>query len=100
MGYVTVRDLRVRPGDVWERLRQQGEMILTSNGRPMAIIAHVDEDDVEATLAALRRARAQAAVARMRRSAGQQGLARITDEEIEAEIDQVRRERQASASAL
>lgn len=100
MGYVTVRDLRVRPGDVWERLRQQGEMILTSNGRPMAIIAHVDEDDVEATLAALRRARAQAAVARMRRSAAQQGLGRITAEEIEAEIDQVRRERRASISAL
>lgn len=100
MGYVTVRDLRVRPGDVWEKLRQQGEMILTSNGRPMAIIAHVDEDDVEATLAALRRARAQAAVARMRRSVAQQGLARITDEEIEAEIDQVRRERRASASTL
>ena len=52
MGYVTVRDLRVRPGDVWKKLRQQGEMILTSNGRPMAIIAHVEEDDVEATLAA------------------------------------------------
>jgi len=57
MGYVTVRDLRVRPGDVWEKLREQGEMILTSNGRPMAILAHVDETDVEATLAALRRAR-------------------------------------------
>jgi antitoxin (DNA-binding transcriptional repressor) of toxin-antitoxin stability system len=100
MSYVTVRDLRVRPADVWKKLRQQGEMILTSNGRPMAIIAHVDEDDVEATLAALRRARAQAAVARMRRSAAQQGLDRIKDEDVEAEIDQVRRERHASASAL
>jgi len=28
MGYVTVRDLRVRPGDVWEKLREQGEQDL------------------------------------------------------------------------
>ena len=88
MGYVTVRDLRVRPGDVWEKLREQGEMILTSNGRPMAILVHVDETDVEATLAALRRARAQAAVARMRRAAAQ-----MSEAEIDAEIDAVRRER-------
>ncbi|MBE2232672.1 MAG: type II toxin-antitoxin system Phd/YefM family antitoxin [Anaerolinea sp.] len=88
MGYVTVRDLRVRPGDVWEKLREQGEMILTSNGRPMAILAQVDETDVEATLAALRRARAQAAVARMRRAAAQ-----MSEAEIDAEIDAVRRER-------
>ena len=88
MGYVTVRDLRVRPGDVWEKLREQGEMILTSNGRPMAILAHVDETDVEATLAALRRSRAQAAVARMRRAAAQ-----MSEAEIDAEIDAVRRER-------
>lgn len=98
MGYVTVRDLRVRPGEVWKKLRQQGEMILTSNGRPMAIIAHVDEDDVEATLVALRRARAQAAVARMRRSATQQGLDRMKDQDIEAEINQTRFERHAAAS--
>ena len=63
-------------------------MILTSNGRPMAILAHVDETDVEATLAALRRARAQAAVARMRRAAAQ-----MSEAEIDAEIDAVRRER-------
>ncbi len=68
MGYETIRDLRVRPGDVWEKLREQGEVILTSNGRPIAIIAQVDENDVEATLTALRHARAQAALSRLRRS--------------------------------
>jgi antitoxin (DNA-binding transcriptional repressor) of toxin-antitoxin stability system len=96
MGYVTVRDLRVRPGDVWEKLREQGEMILTSNGRPMAILAHVDETDVEATLAALRRARAQAAVARMRRAAAQLGVDQMSEADVNAEIDAVRRKRESA----
>lgn len=98
MGYVTVRDLRVRPGEVWEKLRQQGEIILTSNGRPLAIIAQVDEDDIEATMNALRRARAQAAVSRLRRAAAEQGLERISDATIDAEISQTRRERRAGIS--
>lgn len=98
MGYVTVRDLRVRPGEVWEKLRQQGEIILTSNGRPLAIIAQVDEDDIEATMNALRRARAQAVVSRLRRVAAEQGLERISDGTIDAEISQTRRERRAGIS--
>jgi hypothetical protein len=81
---------------VWEKLREQGEMILTSNGRPMAILAHVDETDVEATLAALRRARAQAAVARMRRAAAQLGVDQMSEADVNAEIDAVRRKRESA----
>lgn len=86
MGYVTVRDLRLRPGEVWEKLRRQRQLVLTSNGRPVAIIAEVGEEDVEATLAALRRARAQAAVSRLRAAAQEQGLDSMTAQEIDAEI--------------
>ena len=99
MGYVSVRDLRVKPADVWEKLKEQGEMILTSNGRPMAILAHVDENDVEATLSALRRARAQAAVARMRRAAAQRGVDQMSAAEIDIEIDSVRHERNNALGA-
>lgn len=93
MEFVTIRDLRLKPGDVWDKLRQQREIILTSNGRPVAVIADVREDDVEETVAALRRARAQAAVSRLRRAAAASGQERLSTAEIEAEIAQVRRER-------
>jgi hypothetical protein len=93
MEFVTVRDLRVRPGNVWAKLRQQRQLVLTSSGRPMAIIAEIAEDTVEELLSALRRARAQAAVSRLRRAAAEQGLQRMTEAEIEAEIAQTRRER-------
>jgi len=96
MEFVTIRDLRLKPAEVWDKLRQQRELILTSNGRPVAIIAGVGENDVEETVAALRRARAQAAVSRLRRAAAERGTNKLSAAEIEAEIAQVRRERRAA----
>jgi len=93
MEFITVRDLRVRPGQIWERLGQQQDLIITSNGRPIALLTQVSEDDVEETLVALRRARAQLAVSRMRAAAAERGADRITMEEIEAEIKEARQSR-------
>ena len=94
MELVTVRDLRIRPGDVWRRLREKHDVVVTSNGRPIAVMVEVGEGaDVEDILAALRRARAQAAVSRMRRVAAAQGLDQLTPGEIDAEIAATRRER-------
>ena len=94
MDFVTVRDLRIRPADVWRSLREKRDLVITSSGRPIAVMVEVGEgEDVEATLIALRRVRAQAAISRMRRSAAAQGLDRMTPEEIDAEIAAARRER-------
>lgn len=95
MEFVTIRDLRLKPADVWEKLRQQRELVLTSNGRPVAIIAGVGESDVEETVAALRRARAQIAVSRLRRAAAERGADKLSAAEIEAEIAQARQERRS-----
>jgi len=94
MDFVTVRDLRIRPADVWRRLREKRDLVVTSNGRPIAIMVEVGEDeDVGATLVALQRVRAQAAISRMRRSASAQGLDRLSPDDIDAEIAAARRER-------
>ena len=98
MEFVTIRDLRLRPAEVWDKLRQQHEIILTSNGRPVAVIAGVGEGDVEETLIALRRARAQAAVSRLRRAAAALEADKLSAAEIEAEISQVRLARRAAVS--
>lgn len=96
MDFVTVRDLRIRPADVWRRLREKHDLVITSNGHPIAVMVDVGEgEDVEATLIVLRRARAQAAIARMRRTATVKGLDRLTPEEIGAEVAAARRERGA-----
>ena len=97
MEFVTIRDLRLKPADVWDKLRQQREIILTSNGRPVAVIAGVGENDVEETVTALRRARAQAAVARMRRVAAERGVDKLSAADIELEIARSRQERRSAS---
>ena len=97
MEFITVRDLRTRPGQIWDKLREQRDLILTSNGRPIAVLSHIEEGGVEETLASLRRARAQAALSRLRADAAAQGLDRLSADEIEAEIATARAERQTSA---
>ena len=97
MEFITVRDLRTRPSQIWEKLRQQRDLILTSSGRPIAVLSHIDEGGVEETLTALRRARAQAALSRMRADAAAQGLDRLSSDEIEDEISAARTERREPA---
>jgi len=94
MEFITVRDLRSRPGQIRDKLRQQRDLILTANGRPIALLSHVEEGGVEEALASLRRARAQVALSRLRADAAAQGLDRMSAEEIGKEIAAARRERQ------
>lgn len=93
MNLVTVRDLRNRSGEVWRRLAQEQELIVTSNGRPIALLTPIGEDDVKKTLAVIRRARAQVAASRMREAATTTGANQMTLDEINEEIHKARRER-------
>ncbi len=86
MEFITVRDLRLRSTEIWGKLRERGELVLTSNGKPIAILSDVEPDSVEEMLAQLRRVRAQVAVSRLRRSAVATGLDRTSLDQINAEI--------------
>jgi antitoxin (DNA-binding transcriptional repressor) of toxin-antitoxin stability system len=93
MRFVSVRDLRGKSAEVWRDLAAEREMVITSNGRPVAILAAVNESNVEESLAAFRRARAVDAVARLQRSAAERGAEAPGVEEVEREITSVRRKR-------
>ncbi len=93
MKFLSVRDLRSKPADVWKGLAVAREMVVTSNGRPVAILSAVTEDSLEETLAAIRRARAVAAVSEIQRRSIEQGLDAMAGEDIEAEIAAARRQR-------
>jgi prevent-host-death family protein len=90
---ITTRDLRNHAGKIWERLAQQEDLIVTSRGRPIALLSPIVEDDVEKTLAILRRARAQVAVSRMREAAAAADTSQMTLEEINAEVRMARQDR-------
>ncbi len=93
MKFVSVRDLRGKAAEIWKALPGEGEMVVTSNGRPIAILAAVNESNLEESLSAFRRARAVEAVAGLQRESARPGARRISMDEIDAEIKVVRRKR-------
>jgi len=93
MKFVTVRDLRSRPTKVWKDLKREKDLVLTSNGKPMAIITNVREDYLESTLAALRRDRAVRAVREIQQDS-QRRRKNLSLKQINAVIADVRRRRQ------
>lgn len=93
MRFFSVRDLRSKGRQVWKELESEKELIVTSNGRPIALLTGVTEENFEQTLRDLRRARALRAVDEIQRRSVEAGLDRMTDKEIEIEIRQARRAR-------
>jgi prevent-host-death family protein len=93
MKFVSVRDLRGRSAEIWRELSDEREMVVTSNGRPVAILAAVSESNLEESLAAFRQARAIEAVSSMQRRSVATGHDTISATEIETEIEAVRQAR-------
>ncbi|MHB8883197.1 MAG: type II toxin-antitoxin system Phd/YefM family antitoxin [Thermodesulfovibrionales bacterium] len=96
MKFLSVRDLRGRSAQVWKELPEEREMIITSNGRPIAILAAINESNLEESLTAFRQARAIDAVASLQRRSADQGTDTIPMDAIDAEIKAVRNKRKAS----
>lgn len=97
MKFVTIRELRNRPGRVWDELRAE-DLVLTANGKPVGILVGVDESDLEEAMASLRRARAMRAVSRMRRRAAETGAHQLSSRAIDGEIRAARAARRRKSS--
>ena len=93
MKFVSVRDLRNKSGQLWKELPEEREMVVTSNGRPIAILATISESNLEESLTAFRQARAIEAVVSLQRRSVEQGTDTISMDEINAEIKAVRKRR-------
>ena len=93
MKFLSVRDLRGKSAQIWKELPREKEMVVTNNGRPIAILAATDESSFEESLAALRRSRAIDAVISLQRDSVRKGSDKISLEEINREIKSVRNKR-------
>ena len=91
MDFVSVRELRSQSAAVWRSLAREKDLVVTSNGKPIAVLSATTASTLEESLAALRQARAQLAVAAMQRRASETGDDRMTLDEVNAEIGAVRR---------
>ncbi len=93
MKFLSVRDLKTKSSQVWKELPEQKEMIVTSNGRPIALLSSINENNLEQVLNAFRRARATDAVASIQYDSTQKGTKKMSKDEINAEIEAVRSRR-------
>lgn len=88
MKFISSREIRSNPARLWE-VTGSDEAVITVNGKPRAIVVAVGED-LEETLASLRRARAFNALEKIRVCAREKGLETLSDQEIEQEISRSR----------
>ena len=93
MRFITVRDIRTSPAKIWKQLPAEQEMVITNNGKPIALLTPLSGETLEETLSAVRSARAANALRKLRKTAQENGLDTMTEAEIQTEIDAVRRER-------
>ena len=94
MKFIGVRDFRNKSAKVWEELDREKELVVTSNGRPIAILAAVSEENLEENLKVFRRTRAVSAVSELQRKSLERGTDKITLDQINEEI-QAEREKRA-----
>lgn len=93
MRFVTVRDLRNKPAQIRQSLEKEKDIVLTSNGKPFAIVTLTSEEFVEKNLSMMRRIRAENAMASMQKRSMAMGNDKLSLDEINAEINAVRKAR-------
>ena len=53
MRFISVRELRGKSALIWQELTEEKDMVVTSNGKPIAILSNTSEDTLEESIAAM-----------------------------------------------
>ena len=93
MTTLTIRDWRTRPRQAQKSLAHDGQVVLTANGRPVALMLAVNAGSLDETLAVMRRARAMQALHEVRQEAKVSGRDRLSMADIDRVIAVTRRAR-------
>lgn len=91
MKYMSIRDLRGNTAAVRKSLARDGEIVVTANGRPIAVLAPVSPGSVEETVVAIRRARFTRALEDAHASAKESGLSAMSAAEVDAVVLEARK---------
>jgi len=91
MKFVSVRDFRNKSASIWKQLNDDNDIVITSNGKPLALLASVSDDNLEETLKTIRKAKHIAAINSMQLTSLQKGNNSMGLSEINAEISEARK---------
>ena len=92
MKFVTVRDFRTKPAQIWKDLPIEQEMVITNNGKPIALLTPLSDENLEDTLKSVRRARAINAVKNMQQISIANQNIKINDKDINDIISETRKQ--------
>ena len=84
MIFITSRKMTSSPRETWEKLAKEGELTITKNGQPAAIMLDVDAEDYSETMRLLRQVKAARFINRARAEASERGF--LSQDGINAEI--------------
>ena len=93
MEFVSARELRLNPKQVWKRIKSQTIGVLTINGQPSFLLTKLEPEELEEMIYIQNRIRAELALTRMRTQAAKAGLDQLTPEDIDQIIQKARRAR-------
>jgi len=91
---ISVTDLKKKPAKQW-RSAKRDQVIVTSDGKPVAVLLPVNSESLAPTLSTLRSVRALQAQAALQQAAAANGTDKLTMADIDAEVSAVRRARRA-----
>jgi hypothetical protein len=94
MEFVPYRMLRNQPAELRRKLEENGELVVTVDGEPLALMLQIPKGGLDDLVQLLSRVRAQLAVAAIREQARQRGLDNMTIEQANAIIHETLAARQ------
>ena len=98
MQFITVRDFRTSSASIWKRLPEEKEMVITNNGKPIALLTPLTDKYFEETLSFIRQAKAMMAVRKMQEISASLGNDKMSLDEINAIIADTRKKKNANRS--
>ena len=88
---IASRELSSKPGTVLSKVATEGAMVVTRDGRPMAILTPTSAESLVEDLQEIAFSQGRRAVRNMRAAADKVGVSMMSFEEIETEIQAVRK---------
>jgi len=89
--FLSFRELRASTKKIDDMLADDGKIIVTSNGKPKALMLSLSEENFEETLALINQLKLARAINNIRLSAQQSGASEMSLDEINYEIAQARK---------
>jgi len=93
MQFVPYRTLRNEPATLRKKLASEGELVVTMNNEPFAVMISLGDENVQDILLMVSRLRAQMAVRSIRSQARKAGLDNMALNDVNALIKKTRAER-------